>query len=575
MFRRAAAIAAILFICAQGSTAPARAALTLAPTCTIDDLKAAIVISNVSPGVDTILLATGCTYTLTTVDNVEFGGDNGLPLIEDSVIIEGDDSIIERSSAGGTPEFRILRSPSSDLTIRGVTIRNGTISADTPRGGGVSVGANLTVENSYIIENSISGVVDAQGGGLFASTSLTVSNSVLSSNSATTQFGTAQGGGAMTFGQLTVTNSGVFANSATSGNLAAGGGTSSAGASSISDSDYESNRAEGAGAGASGGGAYSLLGMDVVASDFIDNAATATGTGLGQGIAVGGGSRAEGMLLVYASTYDDNLASGKLGAQGGGSYSGGASQVTISSYFNNTASSGTGAGEGGGAYSLDALTFTNSTASGNEATGPGVVSAGGGTFSVQTTTISNATIVSNIASGSQDARGGGSFVVNNMVMINSIVAFNTNGDCTAFGGTTASLHNIDGDGSCADATSGNPGLLPLALNAPGFTKTHALADGSPAIGLGSICQPEDQRGILRPQGSECDVGAYERSEMPFDVDCDADEDSVDIIAILRLLAGLDYSPMPQAPCDADVNGDQVVNMLDVLHGRNHLAGLLP
>jgi len=60
------------------------------------------------------------------------------------------------------------------------------------------------------------------------------------------------------------------------------------------------------------------------------------------------------------------------------------------------------------------------------------------------------------------------------------------------------------------------GLGALALNAPGTTATHALLDGSPALdagtctGLDDATVADDQRGVVRPQGSACDIGAYER-----------------------------------------------------------------
>ena len=58
-------------------------------------------------------------------------------------------------------------------------------------------------------------------------------------------------------------------------------------------------------------------------------------------------------------------------------------------------------------------------------------------------------------------------------------------------------------------------LGPLANNG-GPTQTHALLSGSVAIDAVSDCTDTDnnplttdQRGVLRPQGSACDVGAYE------------------------------------------------------------------
>ena len=57
----------------------------------------------------------------------------------------------------------------------------------------------------------------------------------------------------------------------------------------------------------------------------------------------------------------------------------------------------------------------------------------------------------------------------------------------------------------------SPQLSPLALNAPGLTQTMAISTGSPALDAG-VCDPNvttDQRGVSRPQGSACDIGAYE------------------------------------------------------------------
>lgn len=73
------------------------------------------------------------------------------------------------------------------------------------------------------------------------------------------------------------------------------------------------------------------------------------------------------------------------------------------------------------------------------------------------------------------------------------------GGCPAFTGVT-----------CTDVVNADPVLGALADNG-GFTQTMALGTGSAAIDAGnnSTCAAADQRGVTRPQGTACDMGAYE------------------------------------------------------------------
>jgi hypothetical protein len=66
------------------------------------------------------------------------------------------------------------------------------------------------------------------------------------------------------------------------------------------------------------------------------------------------------------------------------------------------------------------------------------------------------------------------------------------------------------NGVNGDIIGQDPALGALANNG-GFTQTHALLAGSPAIDAGTNtgCPATDQRGITRPQGARCDIGAYE------------------------------------------------------------------
>ena len=102
---------------------------------------------------------------------------------------------------------------------------------------------------------------------------------------------------------------------------------------------------------------------------------------------------------------------------------------------------------------------------------------------------------------------------------NNIVANNLSGsDCVQAGGTvTLQGENLDTDNSCPlFSLMANPLLVGLADNG-GNTLTHALMTGSPAIDVVTTCNEmptggplnEDQRGAARPEGSACDLGAYE------------------------------------------------------------------
>ena len=57
--------------------------------------------------------------------------------------------------------------------------------------------------------------------------------------------------------------------------------------------------------------------------------------------------------------------------------------------------------------------------------------------------------------------------------------------------------------------AGTAGVVATLENNGGLTRTHELADNSPAIGEGVNCPADDQRGFPRRSGLTCDIGAYE------------------------------------------------------------------
>jgi predicted outer membrane repeat protein len=82
--------------------------------------------------------------------------------------------------------------------------------------------------------------------------------------------------------------------------------------------------------------------------------------------------------------------------------------------------------------------------------------------------------------------------------------------------TTDGNNNLVEDGSaiCMPSVTGDPLVGPLAYNG-GSTQTMELLPGSPAIDAGddANCPATDQRGVLRPQGAHCDIGAVEMEGM--------------------------------------------------------------
>ena len=112
-----------------------------------------------------------------------------------------------------------------------------------------------------------------------------------------------------------------------------------------------------------------------------------------------------------------------------------------------------------------------------------------------------------------------------LTLVNAIIANNTGGDCLF---AVSSLgHNLDSDGTCnltatGDLSNTDPLLGPLQDNG-GPTFTHTLLPGSPAIDAIPLeaCTDKDgnpittdQRGVLRPQGAACDLGAFEFQPPP-------------------------------------------------------------
>jgi predicted outer membrane repeat protein len=232
------------------------------------------------------------------------------------------------------------------------------------------------------------------------------------------------------------------------------------------------------------------------------------------------------------------------GSNGGAIYSEGNLTVRDSTFINNTS-----LGNGGAIYSSSTLDITGSTFVNNSALSGGAVYVDGGLFVNPTTprSIVNNTFVSNQAnvsnglgggvqirgsestfpgeyvpvlanntfSGNGASSGGALYSTGGVSILNNIFANSTNGrDCAhlSIGGMVSASHNLIEDGTnCFPGpfVAGDPMLGPLSDNG-GPTQTMALLPGSPALDAGTLtCYLTDQRGVTRPQGAACEIGAYE------------------------------------------------------------------
>jgi hypothetical protein len=310
--------------------------------------------------------------------------------------------------------------------------------------------------------------------------------------------------------------------------------------------------------------------LTVTGSSVTGNHATATGTTSAN--ASTGGLRGTGAsLTITSSTVANNSVAAHSGsntaiAQAGGVTSGSSLTVVRSTIRGNQASASSSASDavstgGGVLVPPNGFTLRASTVSGNTAvataTGAHTASTHGGgidliggsaTNRIENSTIagnavnshastafaagggieSNAdtlTIVDSTISKNQAGERGGGLVVVGAVTVTlqaTILAGNTapggaGADCR---GTVHSTgHNLIGKTQgctfvkiASDKVNTAAKLGPLHDNG-GPTQTMALQTGSPALNVipPAACPfPVDQRGVHRPQGPRCDIGAYER-----------------------------------------------------------------
>jgi predicted outer membrane repeat protein len=263
---------------------PAHAAIFNIANGDILALKNAITTANANGEDDTIELATNGTYTLTSADN----GLNGLPQIGPGgghkLTIHGNGATIQRSSAGGTPSFRIFYLNSlSNVLISGLTIDNGGsgMHGAAIYINGESGNATLTLADSTITNNygDYGGAVYNDGHG--GSATLIVTNCTFSDNLSDNSGGAIYNdGGSGGNATLTVTGSTFslnFTNSNNGGAIQHDGSMGGA-AGSITNCTFNVNYAPGDGGAIYVGGQSGSAALSISNCTFYQNTADGSGT---------------------------------------------------------------------------------------------------------------------------------------------------------------------------------------------------------------------------------------------------------------------------------------------------------
>lgn len=398
--------------------------------------------------------------TVTLADSADTGGGIGGTLVVSAAHLTIDGSAWRGSGAGQYADGVSIARPAGASNTFGIL-------RDTAGAGGELVLDGIALRNGYALASLCNG--RGEGGGV-----------------------------CMVAANLTMTDSRVTGNHAGYG----GGGIAANGTLALTRCTIDQNVAY------LGGGVHAAGGASVTASTISGNGEWA--------VSHGGGIQADGPLLLVDSTI-----SGNAGKRGAGLRIGAVANLVRSTVTGNQAYY-----NGGGLHVLAGSTTTvdGSTISDNFAryTGGGVHAEGGAV------TARNSTIAAN----SCFQRGGGVFLAPSAtlqldhVTLASNHAGNAGGGIGGTGSGSIDRSIVSGNtaGTDADIDAGvgwsgtanlvsNPqaDLGPLQDNG-GATSTMLPGAGSAAIDAiptQDCSEPFDQRGIARPSGAGCDIGAVE------------------------------------------------------------------
>jgi hypothetical protein len=269
----------------------------------------------------------------------------------------------------------------------------------------------------------------------------------------------------------------------------------------------------------SGGAIYLNMYEDVSRAEIVDSLFERNrviGGARAQGGAIGGGGSSLGragtgnpQIQISGSLFSDNSARKTAGAGGNSTEDGSGGALAfpqrarlsiVNSSFSGNIAHGTSFNANGGALYVannsDPFEIAFSSFAGNQAgwVGGAIVGTPG-------------RLRGSLFSGNSAANGGNDWKIRQTCAD----PLESQGGNMQFPGLTANQFNAFNDRVCAAGIAvADPRLGPLADNG-GPTPTMAIAADSPARdAAGASCPATDQRGVGRPRGGSCDIGAVER-----------------------------------------------------------------
>ena len=434
-------------------------------------------LSTVNPSA-TVIISGGNFMTNTALGNGGGGFINYATLIMTNTLIQSNTA----SGGGG------FINNNGVMTVTGAHILSNTATNSAISGGGIRSFNYLRLNGVNIRYNQA--LNGGSGGGLVASNLLSVTGGLIANNTADSN----GGGVSIQVGTATFDQAAILTNTALYGGGLSNGGTVYL----INGSALNGNT------GFQGGGAYNAGILYVNSSRIISNGTTPSCLGCSSGGGVFNNNVLRLTDAIVAANRTDN-------GSGAGIMNKAVVYATRSAIISNTA----GVGHGGGISNTSIVSLTNVTLSGNAANGDG-----GGLANTNLAQLAYVTLANNTADNDANGSGLGGGVANTGVLTvtgtiigNNQVKTGSTADCS--GALSSGDYNVlETLTGCAftplahDYTNVDP-ALDLLTNLSN-TYVHPLQLGSVAINHGSpTCLATDQRGVARPIGSACDIGAFE------------------------------------------------------------------